>query len=208
MGKKETRKETKKKLSKKENKKKLKEMERIANEENSDMGRLIKIFCGVVGALVLFGLIFAFFNGELFKKKEKEQETIQYSEIMAGNIFNRGEEEFYVLMYKYDGDNDKYFASIYNTYQYKTKDVKMYVVNLSSGLNKAYLTEDAGSVNVSDGTSLKVVDGTLLRVNNGKVVESYFGRDKIEPQLSELLNKRVNTLFFVFKKYDIIKMLG
>lgn len=188
MGKKETKKENKKKtLTKKENKKKLKEMERIANEESSDMSRLIKIFCGVVGALVVFGLVFAFFNGELFKKKEKEQETVQYAEIMAGNIFNRGEEEFYVLLYKYDGDNDKYFSGIYNTYEYKGKDIKMYKVNLSSGLNKAYLTEDAASVNVSDGTSLKVVDGTLLRVNNGKVVESYFGRDKVEPQLSELL---------------------
>ena len=184
MGKKETKKKT---MTKKENKKKLKEMERVASEENSDMSRLVKIFCGVVGALVVFGLIFAFFNGELFKKTEKEPEVIQYSEIMAGNIFNRGEEEFYVLLYKYDGDNDKYFSGIYNTYQYKQKDIKMYKVNLSSGLNKSYLTEDTASVNVSDGNSLKVVDGTLLRINNGKVVESYFGRDKVDSNLAELL---------------------
>ena len=48
----------------KENRKKLKELEKQANEESYEMSRLIKIFVGVVGVLLLVYLIFAFFHGD------------------------------------------------------------------------------------------------------------------------------------------------
>jgi hypothetical protein len=176
MGREEKRKQERKR---KENKSKIKNLEKELAEEDNDMKRLIKIFIGVIACLAVFYLIFAFFHGELFKKSEKEKETIQNVEIMAGNLLNRDESEYYVLLYKFDGDNEKLCSGIYNVYTSKESTTKMYKVNLSSGLNKDYMTDKEAEINTSSIEGLKVIDATLLKVKDGKVVETISGRDKL-----------------------------
>jgi hypothetical protein len=173
MGKKETNKRAK------ENKKKLKEMEKQVNEESYEMERLIKIFFGVVGTLLLVYLIFAFFHGELFHKSEKTPATIQNEEILAGSAYTKQTGEYYVLFYDFDGDNNKYCDGIYNTYNNKSDKLKMYKVNLGSGLNKNYVANSLEEVNTDNNEGLKVVDATLIKFNEGKVEEVISGKDAL-----------------------------
>ena len=169
----------KKDLKKKENKKKLKNIDKYVPEEGNDVERLIKITAGVVGVLLVFGLVFAIWHGEIFKNNLKEQESIQDVEIMAGNILNRVETEYYVLMYDFSGDNSEYCNTYYNLYKNKSGATKMYKVNLGSGLNKAYLAKDTSEINTSNMDSFKVVDATLIKVKDGKIAEGHSGKDKV-----------------------------
>ena len=164
----------------KENKKKLKEMEKQAklNEDNYEMSRLIKIFCGVVGVLVLVYLIFAFFHGELFHKSNKTPATIQNVEILAGNSFTKQDGEYYVLFYDFDGDNAKLCDGIYNVFESKGTG-KMFKVNLGSGLNKNYVAASIEEVNTESNDKLKVVEPTLIKISKGKAVEVISGKDNL-----------------------------
>ena len=163
----------------KENRKKLKELEKQANEESYEMSRLIKIFLGVVGVLLLVYLVFAFFHGELFYKKDKTKEEIQNVEIMAGSAYTKQDGNYYVLFYDFDGDNNKLCDGIYNVYTNKTDVLKMYKVNLGSGLNKSYLAVSAEEVNTESNEKLKVLDATLIKFADGAAIEVISGRDAL-----------------------------
>ena len=173
------RKENRQLQRKKENRKKLKDLDKDIREEETDTSRLIKIFCGVVAVLVILYLVFAFFNGELFKKTDKTPEEIQTTIITAGTAFNKEESEYYVLLYDFNGDNEVYCSSIFDLYGVSGKAEKMYKVNLGSGLNKAYVTTDASAVNTSSPDKLKVVDATLIKVKDGKAVVTVSGKAKL-----------------------------
>jgi len=163
----------------KENKKKLKEIEKQYNEDSYGFDRLMKIFIGVVGALLIFYLIFAFFHGELFHKSNKEKETIQNIEILAGSTFTKQDGEYYVLFYDFNGDNSKLCDGIYNVYNNSGKELKMYKVNLGSGLNKNYIATSAEMVNTESAENLKVLDATLIKVTNGTASLVVSGKDKL-----------------------------
>ncbi len=163
----------------KENKKKLKEIEKQYNEETYGFDRLIKILLGVVGALVIFYLIFAFFHGELFHKSEKEKETIQNIEILAGSAFTKQDGEYYVLFYDFNGDNNKLCDGIYNVYNNNGKELKMYKVNLGSGLNANYVATSEEMVNTESAETLKVLDATLIKITDGKASLVVSGKDKL-----------------------------
>ncbi len=181
------RKENRQLQRKKENKKKLKDLDKEIREDETDVSRLIKIFCGVVAALVIFYLVFAFFNGELFKKTEKTPEVIQDVVIPAGTVFNREESEYYVLLYDFGGDNKVYCASLHDLYGVSGKTEKMYTVNLASGLNKSYVVTDTSQVNTSSATNLKVVDATLIKIKDGKAVLTVAGKNKLAEYEKTLL---------------------
>ena len=186
MSKKEKTKEKSKDKSKeiakraKENKKKLKEMEKQAklNEDNYDMKRLVKIFVGVVVTLLLVYLFYAFFNGELFHKSEKTPATIQNVEILAGNSFTKQDGDYYVLYYDFDGDNATLCDGIYNVFSNKG-GIKMFKVNLGSGLNKNYVATSSEEVNTESNEKLKVLDATLIRISDGQAAEVISGKDNL-----------------------------
>ena len=173
------RKENRQLERRKENRKKLKDLDKEIREEETDMSRLIKIFCGVIAVLVILYFVFAFFNGELFKKTEKTPEVIQDVVITAGTTFAKDQSEYYVLFYDFDGDNKVYCDSLKDLYGVSSHDEKMYTVNLGSGLNKSYVTTDVSQVNTSNPENLKVVDATLIKVKDGKAVETIAGKDKL-----------------------------
>lgn len=158
--------------------------------ENNDIIRMIKIVGIIALIFAAFYLVFAIYNGEISFGKDKETKKdveIQNQEILAGSIFNRIENEYYVLMYDFDGDFSIKCNTIYNLYLQKGTLDKMYLVNLGSAFNKKYVADNVNSVNVSSIENLKVVNPTLLKISNGKVVESLTGIDAI--------NNYVKTLF-------------
>ena len=180
MSKKE-KKDKKPKTTNKENKKRLKELERQAkaNESNYEMTRLFKILVGVIGALVLFGLVFAYFHGDIFKKKTKTKEEIQNVEILAGTALTKQSGEYYVLFYDFDGDNKELMNKVYAAFDRYDRTMKVFKVNLGSVLNKSYKANSNEEINTSNNKDLKVVDPTLLKINEGNVVNVYSGKDAI-----------------------------
>ena len=185
MGKKDNKKEQKKK----DNKKKLKNIDKYVPEEGNQVERLIKITVGVLVVLVVFYIGFAIYHGEFFKKKVKEEETIQDIIIPAGMAYGKSG-EYYVLFYDFDGNNKYYGDNVYSIYaNNKPSSIKMYKVNLGSGLNKSYVAANASEVNTSNNASLKVLDLTLIKVKDGKATEVYSGIDKVKSVEEKILKQ-------------------
>ncbi len=135
-----------------------------------DYMRVVKISVGVliVFALVLIGSKIAM--GEIkFNKKTEEKETvINYQEIIAGQTFNRKEDEYYVLFYNFSDKDASYYQSLMQNYQYKTNHLSIYTVDLEKKMNSVYAEE-----------SLEVSNPTLLKISNSEVSDRYAGKDSI-----------------------------
>ena len=169
--------------------KKLKK-EIMGGSDEDQMQRMIKILVIVVLFIGLVWFIFALINGEIFTKKKKNDEEeveIQNDVILAGSTFNRSEDEYYVLLYDFDGVNSGTCGAIFTVYSNKSTG-KMYKVDLSDKMNSSVLVTEKGEVNTSSSASLKVLDGTLIKVKDGKAVEVKSGIEELNEYKSTLLN--------------------
>lgn len=127
----------------------------------------------IVVVTVLVVLFMYFLTTRILAKDDSSNEdkvrenAIQYDEILAGESFNKTG-EYYVIYYD---STDQYssISSLISSYQLNNKDVKLYSVDLSDGMNKKYITD--GNIVTKDASSLKVKENTLIKFNNGKVDE-------------------------------------
>ena len=162
-----------------------------SSSDDDEMIRLMKVLGVVVVILLLFYLVFAIYNGEISfskKKTEKEEVEVQNTEILAGSIFSRNKDEYYVLFYDFDGNNAIKCDTIYSVYtQLNSASSKMYIVDLGNAFNKKYATTSIDEVNVSGVSSLKVVDATLIKVSNGVGTIIASGIDALNNYQSTLL---------------------
>ncbi len=125
----------------------------------------------VVAALLLVGM---YFLTTLILSKDTEEEkvtenAIQYDEILAGESFNQGDGEYYVIYYD-SSDQYSTISSLISSYQLNNSDTKLYSVDLSNGMNKKYVTD--GDIVTDDASSLRVKANTLLKFEDGEVTET------------------------------------
>ena len=172
---------------------KIKQISKNKNKNNNnnvfmdnEMIKLLKILLIVCAVLVIFYLVTVLVN-----KKDDEiiadgnvSATIQYNKILVGQILNRDENDYYVLVEK---ENDQYI-DLYNyylsNYDGENKNFKYYNVDLSDVFNGNHVGEkNVITKNVSE---FKFATTTLLRVKKGKVIESYHERDEIISYLEKL----------------------
>lgn len=154
---------------------------------NSDMeySKVIKITIGVVVVLALVYFVTALATGEIkFNNKKKVEETetnIQYEEIIAGQILNRNDKDYYVLLFNFTDTYASYYLSIKDTYVKKDKALPVYIVDLEKDINKGIVAEDSKNIKtyVDNVNSLKVSNPTLIRIKDHKIVQSIEDRGKI-----------------------------
>ncbi len=132
----------------------------------------------VVAALLLVGM---YFLTTLILSKDTEEEkvtenAIQYDEILAGESFNQGDGEYYVIYYD-SSDQYSTISSLISSYQLNNSDTKLYSVDLSNGMNKKYVTD--GDIVTDDASSLRVKANTLLKFEDGEVTEIITDTNKI-----------------------------
>ena len=104
------------------------------------------------------------------------ENAIQYNEILAGSSFNQSEEDYYVIYYDRSDEYSNY-ESLISSYQLNSMGTKLYSVDLSSGMNKKYLTE--GNIVTKSANELRVKATTLLRFKDNKVTEVITDTNKI-----------------------------
>ena len=132
----------------------------------------------VVAVLLLVGM---YFLTTLILSKDTEEEkvtenAIQYDEILAGESFNQGDGEYYVIYYD-SSDQYSTISSLISSYQLNNSDTKLYSVDLSNGMNKKYVTD--GDIVTDDASSLRVKANTLLKFEDGEVTETITDTNKI-----------------------------
>lgn len=170
---------------------KKKNIKKGTNEivSNNELTNLIKVVVIVCAFLLVF-----YFITVLVKKNQKKtstadtnvQATIQYSKIMVGEILNRSESDYFVLVQKEDDSYIDLYNSYLSIYSSKENALKTYTVDLSDIFN----SNNIGEENVVSGNNVseyKFANTTLLKISNGSLVEVYDSSDSISSYLESLI---------------------
>ena len=103
-----------------------------------DYMRVIKITIGVLITLALVYFGTAIMSGELKLKKEKKEEkvtTVSYSNILAGETFNRSPIDYYVFFYKSSDTFNAYYTQLVELYNKKLEKITRIVDNKHINFN-------------------------------------------------------------------------
>ena len=153
----------------------------------TEMGiNYIKIILIILVIVCVFSLITSFVTNKKNSKTNSNEVTIQYKEIIAGNILNVSNDEYYVLL---EFENDDY-NTLYETYltNYASKEnaLPYYKVDMSKGFNKSYISTDKPNLDTDISSELKFTETTLLKIKSKKIVEKYYTNDTIIKALEQL----------------------
>lgn len=151
---------------------------KVLNEDMNLVRNIIILLIIVVG--ISLGIYFLTDN--MIKKENKSNDTktetkIDYDIATIGTMFNRIEDEYYVLIYSKENDGSN-LDSVLATYRSSDNYIKTYYVDLDKKVNNYVLGEELNQ-KPSNSNEVKVKEATLYKISIGKVVKCYSGVDNI-----------------------------
>ena len=175
------------------NKKQMKkEQERLKKERNrvymdfndkNDVKKIVFVSGGVILFILIVFVLINIFNGtwDFFTRENKVISDQGVDRVMCGTMFGQSDEEYLVLAYDFDDDNQVIYQALKDSYKGTTS---IYLLDLHSAFNNACV----GDKNVisSDLTKLKLSEPTLLRVKGSEIVGSYTTKEKIKDYILNL----------------------
>ena len=158
---------------------------------DNEVLKIVKILIAVVLFLVLFYFLAMIMTGEIKfgnKKKEEEVTQIQYDEILAGETFNKNEDEYYVFYFNFSEKISSTYLIYRDGYVGKSEHFPMYMVDLEKGFNTSYIrnNEEEREEYPESIDKLKVTSPTIVKVKDKKVVERIEGKDKVKEFLKNI----------------------
>lgn len=151
---------------------------RVINEDMTNVRNMIFLLIIVIG--VCIGI---YFLTEYMIKKENNaalQETeaiIDYDIASIGTMFNRIEDDYYVLLYS-SKDNGSDLDSTLSTYRSSDNYIKTYYIDLDKKINETAISNETVK-KPKTSEEVKVNGATLYRIKDGKVLNCYSGVDEI-----------------------------
>lgn len=161
---------------------------KINKKEIREENEMVNFLKMIIIVTVVFGL---FYLLTVFINKEDEEpttdnnakETIQYDEILIGNIFSKSG-NYYVLVEAAGDKNTQVYEAYLNVYSEKEDSKRVYISKLNDILNSKYISEQT---NLSNKLSeLKFSSTILLEIENGKIKKSYESDTEIRNVVKEL----------------------
>ncbi|NLL45120.1 MAG: hypothetical protein GX247_05605 [Mollicutes bacterium] len=169
--------------------KKGKKKEKVTiTTETNEIKELTKI---IVSILLIF-LLFFTITYLLTKKEDKlppleEELEIQYDEILIGELLNKKENEYYVLVTKEDDHFVDLYKAYLQEYEDREKAIRVYYSNLDNVFNQKYQANES-KLSISDIKNIRFKGTTLLKIKKGKIVSYYETKDKIMEHLKALID--------------------
>lgn len=153
--------------------------------QRSELKNLIILVLVIVAIFFIFYGITAIIDpGNKQNDPEVVEETIQYNEIMVGQILNRSDKSYYVLVINNENEYNGLYESYLDMYVSKNKDGNYYTVDLDNAFNRKY-RGDSTLVKGNDISSFKFSDTTLLKIKNQKIDKVYAEKDEIVTALKK-----------------------
>ncbi len=151
---------------------------RVLNEDITLVRNIGILLVLVVG--ICLGIYY--FTDSMIKKENKNSETkeevkIDYDIATIGTMFNRVENNYYVILYSKENDGNE-LDSVLATYRSSDNYIKTYFIDLHKKIN-SYVLGDNLVEKPSNSNEVKVKEATLYKISNGKVVKCYSGVDNI-----------------------------
>lgn len=113
-----------------------------------------------------------------YTKPTKEATSISYEYILIGTVFDRAEDEYFVIFDDFEKNLNSNLSELA-----ENKKLPVYKVDMSKGENASYLS-DKSNPNAKSVDELMINDVTLIRVKKGKIIKYITGVDNIEAYLS------------------------
>lgn len=154
----------------------------FSNNELINLFKITLIVCAVL--LVFYFITVLVQKNDNSVSEEDTTATIQYDKIIVGQILNRPEDEYLVLVAGKDDNYIDLYQMYLAAYSGKQDALRYYTVDLSDIFNGNHL----GDTNILEGNveSFKFSTTVLLKVNNGIIIEAYEDKDSITNYLKEL----------------------
>lgn len=151
---------------------------RVLNEDITLVRNIGILLVLVVG--ICLGIYY--FTDSMIKKENKNSETkeevkIDYDIATIGTMFNRVENNYYVILYSKENDGNE-LDSVLATYRSSDNYIKTYFIDLDKKIN-SYVLGDNLVEKPSNSNEVKVKEATLYKISNGKIVKCYSGVDNI-----------------------------
>ncbi len=188
---KKVKKGTQNKVQKKASTKKMK-YRTAEQDEMINFVIVILIVLACVAAIYFLTRIFV--TKDLFKEEQPTVDevipgVIDYDVAIMGQLLNRPEKEYYVVIYNQaEGDYVAEMSLLMNTYKAEKDAKKMYSVDLSNKLNESHydpenVETDIKKLEKMEVKDIKVGDITLIKVKKGKIVKYIVDYAKMEKEL-------------------------
>ncbi len=151
-------------------KEKNKQEDKLIKYVDEDTNQIKKLIIILVCVFLITGLLYVASSKFIIKdgvsdEETTEEESIDYTSINVGNIFNRPYDEYYVFAY----DPDSLEASLYASYLTMADVEKIYFLDLSNEINKRYI--GTGNELATTPSEISLEEPTLIKIKNGKIVK-------------------------------------
>lgn len=163
---------------------KKKKKEKNFEEETNYVSRFILYLLIFLIILIIGYLIIGIFVNKTisFNKKdtkETSEVTIDNKTILAGEIFDQKEDEYYVLVYNKNEENS-ILGTWKGAYSGKENALKIYEVDSETKLNGNFIVKENSNKDAQSYSDLRIVSPTLIKINNKKIVEYIEGEEQIK----------------------------
>ena len=119
---------------------------------------------------------------EGYTKPDRGEITISYETATVGTMFNRPEEEYYLIFDEYTENLNQYLTSILYRYSSEEDKLPIYQIDMNDGFNTKYIGEQ-GNPSAQKVEDVKINGITLIKISNGKNVKYIEGIENIENEL-------------------------
>ena len=163
---------------------KKKKKEKNFEEETNYVSRFILYLLIFLILLIIGYLIIGIFVNKTisFNKKdtkETSEVTIDNNTILAGEIFDQKEDEYYVLVYNKNEENS-ILGTWKGAYSGKENALKIYEVDSETKLNGNFIVKENSNKDAQSYSELRIISPTLIKINNKKIVEYIEGEEQIK----------------------------
>lgn len=179
-----------KKTSKKMNKSKnsVQTRKEVLNSTmyNDDIKKVIKCIVGVIIVFLVMYLLTLLILKDAstdYITQDDETTAIQYTEILAGTSFSKKENEYLVLFYNVEEDENSVYGDLISDYQSKEDKIPIYYVDLSNAMNKSVVSDESND-SASSVEELKIKEPTLIKFSANSISEYIEGEEAISNYLN------------------------
>ena len=168
----------------------MKKKKKIKVEENIsfDYSEIKKVVITTSVVLIFFAC-FYFLTVAIVNKDEKKDDTadsssktneveIQHKEILLGSSFSIKDDQYLVVYYDTTDDDLSSLTSAISTYRSSSKDVNLYTVDMSDGLNKGFVGETPNK-KATKASELSISGPTIIKFTDNKISTYIEGMDKV-----------------------------
>ena len=159
----------------------------MSNDDDKTIIRFV-----VILIIVLIACVGIYFATKYLVNKDSDTNTtdsskntneveINNSIAIVGTMLKKKEDNYYVLLYNGKSDEVSKYKSIISSYSNKT--TPLYTVDLSSGLNSKYYSENETNPVSTNLEELKYGNVTLIKVNKGIITNAYESIETIKQEL-------------------------